>query len=65
MTGGRKLSTSDPDLLDEKTSEGEVMFQVKLRLKGEPVGSVGCSPSIRMKSKGLSRRQACLGLRDS
>lgn len=63
LTGGRKQSTSDPNLLDEKT--GEVMFQVKLTRKGEPVDTVGCSPSIRLKSKGHSGRKmmlACLGL---
>ena len=63
LTGGRKHSTSDPDLLDEKT--GEVMLQVKLALKGEPVDTVGCSPPIRLKSKGHSGRKmmlACLGL---
>ena len=63
LTGGRKQSTSDPDLLDEKT--GKVMLQVKLALKGGPVDTVGCSPSIRLKSKGHSGRKmmlACLGL---
>lgn len=58
LTGGRKQFTSDPDLLDEKT--GEVMFQVKLTLKGEPVDTVGCSPSIRLKSKGHSGRKTLL-----
>jgi len=58
LTGGRKQFTNNPDLLDEKT--GEVMFQVNLTLKGEPVDTVGCSPSIRLKSKGHSGRKMLL-----